>query len=117
MTRLAMLSLVFALGCQAPVGVRNASVPRDAAPQCNSICGEMGLALDSVVVMADNVGCVCRPPQAAQPAPGSPAPTAPAAPTAQSGSSGAAAGLVAIMIQQRAAAAAGGGAGGGGGHR
>lgn len=100
MTRLASICLLFALGCQAPVGVRNASVPRDAAPQCNSICGEMGLALDSVVVMADNVGCVCRPRQTA---PGAAAP---------SGSS-AASGLVGVMIQQRASASTAGATGGG----
>jgi len=43
------------------VGLEGKTLPRDAAPQCAGHCQALGLALDSVVIMADNVGCVCRP--------------------------------------------------------
>src|SRR5687767_9978032 len=90
------LLLIFVVaGCQpAPVGVRNAEVQRDSTAQCAGLCSSIGLPLDSVVIMADNVGCVCR----AVP-PGPPATTEPS--TAPAASS--AGGMAAIMIAQEAA--------------
>jgi hypothetical protein len=83
--------LVSVLGaCHAPVGVKNRSIAPDSTQQCASQCGEIGLALDSVVIMAESIGCVCRPA------------ATPASPTA--GPTGAAAGgVAAIMLQQEAA--------------
>jgi hypothetical protein len=47
-------------GCPATVGTNGAIyVPKDAAATCASHCNEIGLALNSVVIMASNVGCVC----------------------------------------------------------
>jgi hypothetical protein len=81
-------SLLFA-GCapKADVGVSGRiEVPRDSAGTCTSLCGSIGLTLDSVVVMANNVGCVCR--------------AAPAAPPAST-TSAASGGMAAILIQQQ----------------
>lgn len=49
------------VGCNAMVGTGGmTSVPKDAASTCASHCQSIGLSLDSVVIMANNVGCVCR---------------------------------------------------------
>lgn len=40
-------------------------VPKDATPTCSGYCNEIGLTLNSVVIMANNVGCVCSPPAGA----------------------------------------------------
>jgi hypothetical protein len=57
--------VLFALsvaGCQAAVGTGGfVSVPPDGAAQCTAHCQTMGLDLSAVVVMANNVGCVCSP--------------------------------------------------------
>ena len=69
---LSVVSVISLAACQpAPVGVRNLSVAPDSAPQCASLCQQVGMSLDSLVIMADNVGCVCR---AAPPAPPGAAP-------------------------------------------
>jgi hypothetical protein len=73
--------------CQASVG-SNVSVPHDAAATCGGQCAEVGLALDSVVIMANNVGCVCRP----RGAPAS---------SSNAGATGGAGGVVAVMLQQQ----------------
>ena len=94
--------MLFAAACQpAPVGVRGVDVSSDSTQQCVSLCNQIGLPLDSVVIMANNLGCVCR---AATPA------AAPAQPPAAAppGASASAGGMAAIMIaeeQARAAAA------------
>lgn len=78
--------------CHAPVGVKNHSIEPDSTQQCASQCGQIGLVLDSVVIMAESLGCVCRPA------------AAPVSPSA--GSTGAAAGgVAAIMLQQEQEAA------------
>jgi hypothetical protein len=93
-----LLFSILLVGCVAPVGTSGAtSAPRDSAPQCASICHEIGLALDSVVVMANNVGCVCA---VSAPPPG-PGPSPAPAPTAHAGA--AAGGMAAIMIQRQQA--------------
>ena len=47
-------------GCAATVGTTGSVyVPKDAAATCSSHCNEIGLTLNSVVIMANNVGCVC----------------------------------------------------------
>jgi hypothetical protein len=89
--------LAFIAGCTAPVGTSGSTtLPKDSAPQCASICRDIGLSLESVVVMANNVGCVCSALPPAQ------APAGP--PSAHAGS--AAGGMAAIMMQQQAAASA-----------
>jgi hypothetical protein len=77
-------SLLFA-GCTATANVgvgERVEIPKDSATKCSSLCGSISLTLDSVVVMASTVGCVCR-----------------AAPAA-SASSAASGGMAAIMLQQ-----------------
>jgi hypothetical protein len=102
MLRIALLSLALAgCGAQATVGtVSQVGVPPDAPKTCAGYCQSMGLTLDSVVIMASNVGCVCN----ARPEAPAPAPTAPTAPAATG--AGAAGAMTAIMILQQAAAAA-----------
>jgi hypothetical protein len=86
--------------CQpAPVGVQNVELQRDSTPQCASQCAQIGLPLDSVVIMANNVGCVCRAVQ--PPAPGTAVPPAPEAGAAP-GASASVGGMAAIMIAQEA---------------
>ncbi len=87
--------LLFTVACTAApnVGVVEGGIPKDSANRCTSLCGSIGFALDAVVVMAHNVGCVCR----AAAAPSAPTPTAATSTTG---------GMAAVMIQQQAAAAA-----------
>lgn len=92
MTRLVFL---FLAGCTTPASVgvgSSVTVPKDSATQCTRLCDSINLKLDAVVVMASNVGCVCR------------ASDSGAAPT--SATSSTTGGMAAIMIQQAAAAAA-----------
>ncbi len=85
MNRISILAgiVLFASGCVAPVGASFA-VPSDAASSCAAQCSEIGLALDSVVIMANNVGCVCRGQGAAA-----------------SGGSSASGGMTAILLAQQ----------------
>ena len=93
MTRFSLSMVLWLAACQpAPVGVRDVEVPKDATPQCASLCTQIGLPLDSVVIMANNVGCVCRA--------GTPAPPASTAPPGAPASAG---GMAAIMIADEAA--------------
>jgi hypothetical protein len=47
-------------GCAAMVGTSGPIyVPKDAATTCSTHCKDIGLALSSVVIMANTVGCVC----------------------------------------------------------
>ncbi len=49
-------------GCYAAVGTSGPiTVPPEATQTCESHCASIGTSLDAVVVMANNVGCVCRP--------------------------------------------------------
>jgi hypothetical protein len=73
--------------CTTPVGA-TMHVPSDSAATCGGYCQSIGLTLESVVIMANNVGCVC----AVQP----PAPAPSAAPPASAG------GMAAIMMQEAA---------------
>jgi hypothetical protein len=83
---LALTSLLVLAGCQpATVGVRDpGDVPVGSAATCKSLCERIGLPLESVVIMAENVGCVCGAGGTA----------------AQAGTSG---GMAAIMLQEEAA--------------
>jgi hypothetical protein len=89
-------------GCPAPVGSR-APVPSDSTAQCREYCQNIGLPLESVVIMASNVGCVCdaRPPMAA-PVPMGPPSGAPPAPpaTSSTGASSTAGGMAAVMMEE-----------------
>ncbi len=60
LTLLASLAALVS-ACMAGVGSPMASVPFDAAGKCAGYCGKMGMNLGAVVVMANNVGCVCTP--------------------------------------------------------
>ncbi len=78
MRSISACSFVFAVAltaCVAPVGVKGVSLPSDSTQQCADVCRQIGTTLADVVVMANNVGCVCEPRSAA-----------PAPPAAQSGS-------------------------------
>jgi hypothetical protein len=81
---------ILVTACAASVGTGGGvSVPKDAKPQCATICTEIGASLSQVVVMANAVGCVCDVQKSASNAGGGPA--------------GAAGGAVAMMVQQQAA--------------
>lgn len=61
-----VVAAVLALGIgacrvQEPVAP-SMEVPRDGAQVCAAHCGTMGLALGSVVLVANKMGCVCVPP-------------------------------------------------------
>ena len=78
--------------CAATVGTGGAFyVPKDAATTCSAHCNEIGLGLSSVVIMANNVGCVCS-----------------AAPGAPAGGAVSGGGMAALMMaeQQRRSSAA-----------
>src|SRR5688572_6022045 len=70
MKKLSLLPLtiltVLAQGCMAAVGTSGAiSVPADSQNQCATHCAGIGMELGAVAIMANNVGCVCAPKQAA----------------------------------------------------
>jgi hypothetical protein len=50
-------------GCVATVGAEKLSVPRDSAQQCARHCAAIGMSLGAVAIMAENVGCICKPAQ------------------------------------------------------
>lgn len=59
--RLAILIAALSLiGCQATVGVNNATIPKNAARICAGHCRSIGMTLSAVAIMAENVGCVCQ---------------------------------------------------------
>jgi hypothetical protein len=73
--------------CSASVGTSSwVSVPADAASTCAQHCASIGGVLDSVVIMASSVGCVCKPSNA------------PASRAAASGAGG----VTALMMQEQA---------------
>jgi len=80
------LSLLILSSCYATVGSKRA-VASGSPNTCNNFCRDMGLDLSAVVVMADNVGCVCNVRTAA------PSPTANAVAAAQAG--------MATIVQQQ----------------
>lgn len=49
-----------AAGCSAHVG-STAAIPDNANGTCEEQCAEVGMHLGAMVVMANNVGCVCEP--------------------------------------------------------
>lgn len=56
-----LLGILSGAGCAANVGTTLAVyVPKDAAATCTEHCSTIGLPLASVVIMANNVGCVCN---------------------------------------------------------
>lgn len=88
-----LLALLVALaGCpRAPVGVENVELPADSAATCQAQCGKVGLRMQSLVIMANYVGCVCAPADDVE------------RPSASAGAAGG--GLAAIMVLQQAHAA------------
>ena len=47
-------------GCVAPLGASSVSIPRDARIGCAAQCGQTGMGLRAVAIMANNIACVCR---------------------------------------------------------
>ena len=75
------------LACSATVGTAGmVSVPKDASATCSQHCSSIGMSLDAVVVMANNVGCVCRGVKSA---------------AADSPAGASAGGMAALMVQQQ----------------
>jgi len=109
-SRVGLLTVLLAFtACEATVGVKNVSIPRDAAHQCAVHCQSIGLSVTAVAIMAENVGCVCQY-IAAAPQPGAPPPPVPPGPPAASDLSAGplgtpVAGMATIAGQQAAAAA------------
>ena len=74
-------------GCAATVGTHGGIyVPKDAAAQCVDQCRNAGMLLNSMVVMANTVGCVCSPANA---------------PATACNAAGAAGGVAAIMEEEQ----------------
>src|SRR5436305_13259969 len=78
------IALIFVMACTAPVG-STIDVPRNSAATCAGYCQSIGLPLQSVVIMANNVGCVCN-----------------AQPAAPSGAPAASGGVTAVMMAEEA---------------
>lgn len=98
--KIALAFMVMGLvACAANVGTSGVTyVPKDSASTCGGYCNEIGMQLSSVVIMANNVGCVCSP---GLPPPSLPPGAAPAeAPAAASTS--AAAGMAALVVAEEA---------------
>ena len=56
--RIALLVLLVA-GCAARPVSGFTTIPKDTPVTCENLCRDMGLRLGSVVVIGDQVGCVC----------------------------------------------------------
>jgi hypothetical protein len=91
-TLLGTLAL-FGAGCHDAMVGRGGvvSVPSDARTQCMTICTDIGMSLNQVVVMANEVGCVCDNAKAG-------------ATSSSDAAGGAAGGMVAILEARRVAA-------------
>ena len=61
--RMALLALL-AAGCAAHPVSGLTTIPRDTPKDCESVCTNMGLKLGAVVVISDQIGCVCEKPGA-----------------------------------------------------
>jgi hypothetical protein len=90
---LLLLALPLA-ACEATVGAKNLSIPKNSGQLCADHCQSIGMRLSAVAIMAENVGCVCQPPS--EPSPTPPAAGAMSTPIA---------GMATIAMQQAAAAA------------
>ncbi len=99
--KIALAFLVMGLvACAANVGTSGVTyVPKDSASTCGGYCNEIGMQLSSVVIMANNVGCVCSPPV---PPPSLPPGAAPPAPEPAAASTSAAAGMAALVVAEEA---------------
>ena len=63
---LSLATLGLGTACGATVGTSSGvSVPKDSPSTCATFCTDMGMTLGAVVIMANNVGCVCSPNKAA----------------------------------------------------
>jgi hypothetical protein len=60
LSRLLLLLAIVGAGCVAPVGASSVSIPRDARNVCLAQCGQIGMGLSAVAIMANNIGCVCQ---------------------------------------------------------
>lgn len=57
--RIALLALLVA-GCAARPVSGLTTIPRDTPATCENVCGNMGLKLGAVVVVSNEIGCVCE---------------------------------------------------------
>lgn len=85
-TLFALVALLLT-SCMAGVGAGPWGVPFDAPQKCSEYCTKMGLGLGAIVVMANNVGCVCTPNGRAA--------------SAEMQGGAAAGGMAALMLQQQ----------------
>lgn len=67
-TILSVAGLLLLLAACAPGQPTAASVPRERRTQCAVACRDIDMKLSAVVVMANQVGCVCEPDNKLQPA-------------------------------------------------
>jgi hypothetical protein len=58
----APLFAMLLLGCGPKPASNRSTIPRDNVTQCVSLCGSAGLELQSLVIVANQTGCVCSPP-------------------------------------------------------
>ena len=58
---LAVLPLAVACSSVQPAVTPHTTVPPNTAEQCSNVCGEMGLVMSAVVIVANQTGCVCEP--------------------------------------------------------
>ena len=59
----AAASLALALtGCGPVAASRGSSIPQQNVQQCIALCSSAGLELQSLVIVANQTGCVCAPP-------------------------------------------------------
>ncbi len=65
-----LLLILLTPACMAPVG-SGLDIPPDAAKTCSDHCVTVGMRLSAIAIMANNVGCVCQPVDAAPVAQGS----------------------------------------------
>jgi hypothetical protein len=55
-----LLLIALVPGCKATVGTNTlVEVPPDSRTRCEAYCRDLKLSLSSVVIMANEVGCVC----------------------------------------------------------
>ena len=55
------LVAILMLGCGPTAASNRSTIPRDNVTQCVSLCESAGLVLQSLVIVANQTGCVCSP--------------------------------------------------------
>jgi hypothetical protein len=99
----ALIAMLMSLAASAACTVNRPAtktIPKDTALECEADCGQMGMRMQSVVIILESAGCVCVP-QAGPPGAGAPATSAVESGGAAAGGGAAVAAIIAAQQASR----------------